>query len=171
MNNKIIKMAIVSAICTQIVACSGFAGGAEFSSNDTTISKGQSKIIVYRNYRVGDTCQNFDVKLDNRSIGTLKCSGFVASNIAPGTHKVDISGVIHPTLIGKDNPTHFTKTIQAAGGKINYFQLTGNGLNGATAAGTVLLAATGVGFSVTQYEVVPVAEKTALSQLHGLKSS
>ncbi len=166
-----IKISLVATLCTQIIACSGFAGGAEFSNKDASVSSGQAKVIVYRNYRMGDKCQDFDVKIDNRSVGTLKCSGFVTATVSPGSHKLDAAGVINETLFTKATPTHFTSNIRASAGKINYFQLTGNGLNGATAVGTVLLAATGVGFSVTQYQVVPVAERTALTQLNGLKKT
>ena len=167
MKNIIIKVMVISLSCTQIIACSGFAGGSEFSTRDSAVSGNQAKVIVYRNYRLGDKCQNFDVKIDNRSIGTLKCSGFVSSTVAP----VDVSGVIHESLFTQSKADHFTSSIKASAGRVNYFQLTGNGLNGATAAGTALLAATGVGFSVVQYQVVPVSERTAISQLKGLKQS
>ncbi len=156
---NMIKLIVPALMITQLTACS-FARGPEFTNKDAMVSNGKSKIIVYRNYRFGDKCQYLDVQVDNSSVGTLKCSGFVAATVSPGTHIYNTAGSVN-----------FTKKIKTTAGQVSYFQLTGNGLNAGTAAGTLLLAATGVGFSMTQYQFENVPEQTALSQLKGLKSA
>ena len=164
-------LSLVAISTMTLTACSGFAKGDEFRGTQSAMPASKAKIMVYRNYRLGDKCQPFTVSVDNRSIGTLKCSGYLSTTVAPGRHAIDVSGVIHEHLFTKSEPTHFKSTVNAAGGRTNYYQLSGMGINPATALGTIALATTGFGFSVVQYTVVPVDEKKALSQLQGLYKS
>lgn len=166
-----VKNIFLSLLVIFLAGCTTFAKGPTFSEQNPSMQSG-TQLIVYRNYKFGDKCMQFNIFVDNQNVGTLKCSGYLERTITPGTHYIKASQVPE-FLSGK--PMEFETVIRATSGKKSFVKLSANFFGGSTGAanalGFVAMNVVGVGVFHTQYKLMPINPNEAVTEINDLHQS
>lgn len=173
LKNKWLNTTVIAILLAIPSGCASVASGPAFNTQTHSIPRNKAVVYIYREKSLADSGEVLNVSIDQRSVGKLRCNGYLEIALLPGNHTISMDQKFGLNT----EKVHLSLPVTLMSGENEYFKLNVGPLvdsGTALANGLSILMTAAFGterLAFRGYRLESVDENLALNEIQTLHQS